>query len=479
MTMSIFRRPEGAEAAGDAMPALIDGTMHLVAGCSPTGTYEYPERVRTAAYRISTEDFVNWEDHGPMTEPGPRGTYDGSGIWTGSLIKHEGEYWHFYTGFNLDSENPQTLCVAKGKDLHNFQKVDANPLVAPIDGFEPVDWRDPFVFFNEEEGLWWMVFSARLAKGPHWDRGCIMAAASKDLLNWDVIPEPIYIPGDTFCPECPELWKEGDLWYLVYSRFSENVGTVYRVGTSPRGPFRTPKDEYLGGRRWYAAKSAEHPEGGRTFFGWIHDKEEVRGKERWLWGGDFTAARRVTQDKNGDLQVALMPQIRDHFAEVLEEKEADISAVGTTRSALLFDPLPENAFLEFSFAFEETPAEYGIMFEEDDLGSGWRVTFDRRTSQIFLTREPRELDDFWADLTHRTGDGREVDGHHLASAMLPNAAGLERQLTVILEGELLELYVDDQVALSYRLKPRKASSLSAFVNDGEARVKAEMRGAAK
>lgn len=267
--------------------------------------------------------------------------------------------------------------------------------------------------------------------------------------------------------------------FNVYSRFSENVGTVYRVGTSPRGPFRTPKDEYLGGRRWYAAKSAEHTEGGRTFFGWIHDKEEVRGKERWLWGGDFTAARRVTQDKNGDLQVALMPQIRDHFAEVLEEKEADISAVGTTRSALLFDPLPENAFLEFSFAFEETPAEYGIMFEEDDLGSGWRVTFDRRTSQIFLTREPRELDDFWADLTHRTGDGREVDGHHLASAMLPNAAGLERQLTVILEGELLELYVDDQVALSYRLKPRKASSLSAFVNDGEARVKTEMRGAAK
>ena len=63
---------------------------------------------------------------------------------------------------------------------------------------------------------------------------------SKDLQefeHWGVIYEPWH----TNCPECPEMYKMGEYWYLVYSRFSERAQTIYRYSKSPYGPWRTPK----------------------------------------------------------------------------------------------------------------------------------------------------------------------------------------------------------------------------------------------
>ena len=74
-----------------------------------------------------------------------------------------------------------------------------------------------------------MLIAARLDHGPKWRRGCIVLATSQNLLEWDVESNPLYVPGTTFCPECPEMWAAGGHWYLVFSRFSEDVGTIYRV----------------------------------------------------------------------------------------------------------------------------------------------------------------------------------------------------------------------------------------------------------
>ena len=118
---------------------------------------------------------------------------------------------------------------------------------------------------NEEDENYWILISARRLDMPVTRRGCIVLYRSKNLKDWTYYG-PIYSPGHTNCPECPEMYKMGGHWYLSYSRFSEFVNTIYRVSESPFGPWRKPKKDGIGGRRFYAAKSMQNDDGRRFYF---------------------------------------------------------------------------------------------------------------------------------------------------------------------------------------------------------------------
>ena len=91
-------------------------------------------------------------------------------------------------------------------DLVCFERRGRNPLIAPIAGHEAIDRRDPYVFYNDVERRWWMLIAARPHYGAKWRRGCIVLATSESLLDWDVEPDPFYVPGTAYWPERPELW---------------------------------------------------------------------------------------------------------------------------------------------------------------------------------------------------------------------------------------------------------------------------------
>ena len=340
--MKVLRRPRNAAAAGDPIPFFKDGAIHLFYLSSPTGTLDYPKRVRTTWQHAQTPDFTDWKELTPALEPGANAC-DAGGIWTGSVVESDGIYYLFYTGHHVGAANPQTICLATSTDIVGFERHGRNPLIAPIAGYDAIDWRDPYVFYNEVERCWWMLIAARLDRGPKWRRGCVVLATSENLLDWEVQPKPLDVPGTTFCPECPEMWTAGGRWYLVFSRFSEDVGTIYRVADSPRGPFRVPADDALGGRRWYAAKSAPLSDGSRVFFGWVHNFV-AEGRPRWLWGGDFAAPRVVTPDAHGELSVRLHPAVEAMFADG-SATATKLEAIGGEAHATASDDLPRRLFI--------------------------------------------------------------------------------------------------------------------------------------
>ena len=47
-------------------------------------------------------------------------------------------------------------------------------------GTRSIDWRDPFPFWNEEAGEYWMLLAAREKAGPDNRRGCIALMTSPD-----------------------------------------------------------------------------------------------------------------------------------------------------------------------------------------------------------------------------------------------------------------------------------------------------------
>ena len=83
-----------------------------------------------------------------------------------------------------------------------------------------------------------------------------------------------------------------------------------------------------------------------------------------------------------------------------------------------------------------------------------------------MALEPRPLDDFWADLTSRRQAYREVDGPVVAQAQI-NPDRDHHEVTVLLEGEVLEIYVDASSALSHRISRDLPLLPVAFTVDGE------------
>ena len=225
--MDFFRKMSFADSTGDAIPFYHEGKYHIFSLTSPPGTTVYPARLRTTWSHSVSEDLVHWEELPTALYPGEGDEPDASGVWTGSVIYGEGKYHAFYTGYCLTAEYQQTICHATSEDGITWTKDAANPVITPmIELYEKLDWRDPYVFYNEEDKCYWILISARRLDMPVTRRGCIVLYRSKDLVNWEYYG-PLYSAGNTNCPECSEMYKIGDTWYLSYSRFSEFVNTIY------------------------------------------------------------------------------------------------------------------------------------------------------------------------------------------------------------------------------------------------------------
>lgn len=501
---SSYSRPSPAQAAADAIPILVDGTYHVFHLTTPPFTKHHPPRLRSCWSRIRSDNLVEWSrDPEPVLRPGNNASDpDADGVWTGAAVPGpDGNMNIFYTGYNLSQNGKQVIMRTVSTDRHG-SRFDSPGKIITIQGsglaqFEDIDFRDPYVFYNDAESKYWMLVATRLASGPHWSRGCIALLTSSNLDDWTVAPEPLYSPNDMFCPECPELFSlPNGNWYLVYSRFhAPNSGTVYRVADSPRGPFRIPRDGSHGrldGRRWYAAKSC--PKAGnpdkRVYFGWVGDYVDEEGK--WLWGGDLGVPREISADESGCLRVDIAEEYREHLlqasATISQGPLSSILAlrsIGTTETS--FPELgskAQNGDVLVSFDIETCDAHsFGLILQADGTDKGHRLQFSPSSNGLYsaaLITDFPPLDDFWADQYNlhlpRPVDGPEIVRH--------DGITLEGGVTLLLKGQVVEAFCGGR-SLSFRLpmpmppvlgsgetsitgEPRR---LGWFVEDGEVELK--------
>ena len=90
-------------------------------------------------------------------------------MWTGSVIERDGLFYLFYTGHRIGAGNPQTICLATSRDqVHLIMKHEGNPLLLPSAACEPVDWRDPYVFYSELAPNWHDSASPEARPRTHW-----------------------------------------------------------------------------------------------------------------------------------------------------------------------------------------------------------------------------------------------------------------------------------------------------------------------
>lgn len=477
--MSTYRRNSAGFASGDTIPFYHDGVYHLFYLSCPPGTLRYPERCRNTWRHVMTKDLIHWEECPSALEPGVDTDLDVDGCWTGSVIYANGEYHIFYTAYQIESQFPQKICHATSDDCIHWKKDVNNPTVVPDTSmYENIDWRDPYIFYNEEDECYWMLIAARRNVGPNNRRGVVILYKSKDLVNFTHYG-PLYEPWHTNCPECPEMYKLGDYWYLVYSRYSERGQTLYRYSKSPYGPWRTPKMDGIDGRRFYAAKSMANDEGRRFYFAWIPERENFSDDNPWQTGGDFGIPHEVKSMPNGDLHVFMPKESYEGYSRTLsysfEPKLGNAKLYGDTAIAVdsigtltngFFRPSERDFMFECDIRASDCGDYFGFSLKtDDDMDEGFLLAFDISAQRVYLNKIPGELDPFWADLTNSKIVKCEVDGPRPCEKPYNFKNGDYIHVKIVMTGSLIEMYIDDCVVFSYRSYRETNNMIGIFAQD--------------
>ena len=272
---------------------------------------------------ISTYDMVHFEEYPTAIAGGSEDDQDWQ-IFTGSIIEREGVFYAFYCGNN-------TRLIARGgceevqmratsTDLITWTKDSAWRLPPPTEHYTSVAWRDPYVFWNDEYREYWMLITAQLKEGPakslvtecRTGVGCVTFFASSDLDHWQE-RRPLWTPGLYDTTECPDMFRIGGWWYLIFSQYHDVWVTRYRMARSAEGPWLAPADDCFDGRAFYAARTVS--DGNRRFLiGWLSPKEGERDSGKYEWGGSLLV-HELHQRPDGTLGAALPKEVELSFTE--------------------------------------------------------------------------------------------------------------------------------------------------------------------
>ena len=457
--MSIFYRPADGF-VGDVIPFYWQGLYHAFYLKAPLPPLRHSADGTPYAHLISS-DLARWEEWPLAIEPGAPGEPDAKGCWTGSVIERGGTFHLFYTGY-AGRRQPQTVCHATSRDLRKWEKDPLNPVLrADPRWYEPRDWRDPFPFWNEETGEYWMLLAARVREGPANRRGCMALATSPDLENWEVRP-PLWSPWLYRMHECPDLFRWSDLWVLVFSEFSHETVTHYRISKSLAGPWHAPANDTFDGRAFYAAKTAS--DGRRRFvFGWNPTREGETDTGKWEWGGSMVV-HELKPREDGGIAVSAVPEVEALFPrrEALAfqrrlgewRAEGAAFAAGPTDgfAACTLGEMPDTCRISCTVSCGPDTCACGVLLRAGpDLERTYQLRWEPGRGRVVLDRSPRP--------------GHEA---FMLERPITVCAGQPIRLDVLVDGTAVVAYVGDVAALSFRAYDHRAGQLGLFVDTGEA-----------
>lgn len=465
--MRFFFKPRPG-VIGDTIPFYSNGRHHVF--YLRDNRDRDAEGIGSAWNHISTTDFVNFRDHGVALEKGAIDEQDHT-VATGCVFTDDaGKHHIFYTGINPYLRTPETreqgLMHATSDDLDTWVKDPEFLNFADEARYERHDWRDPFVFKHPETGKFNMIVAARDKTGGASRRGLTALLVSDDLQRW-TIDEPFYAPARYHGHECPDWFKVGDWYYLVFSEYTTHTATRYVMSRSPSGPWHAPDDNQFDNRAFYAAKTSS--DGDRRFiYGWNPSKIGDSDNAEWQWGGCLTV-HEILQQPDGRLVVRMPPEQRDAFTAseplVFQQTEAGWSSAGGSHQAhvphrmstAVGPKMPETFLLEADIIIDSADGTAGLLLHMDDAGdTGYFLKLNLAEQKLQFGK---------------VGGYRNWYVDHMPELDRPLAfeSGQKMSVRVVADKSALVAYVNDRVALSARMYSNPVGRCGAFADGAVAR----------
>ncbi len=468
--MNLFYTPEYAK-TGDVIPFYNEDEKQFDHYYLKNWNPDAPEeKIIYGWHRITTKDNRSYVEV-------PTNIHGG----TGSVIKVDDYYHMFYCTFD---QNPpaQWARHAVSKDLTHWDDIIEDKFGPDGVIYKMSDWRDPFVFWNEEEEKWWMILAAR-ENAPTERNGCVALCVSDDLSNWEY-RKPLYAPRmNQAANECPDLFKMGEWYYLIYSNYTDGFCTYYRMSRSLNGPWIRPEVDTFDSRAFYAAKTGydgkDHyvygwnPTRGEN--GWEFDPGKDFGKDykTWNWGGSIVV-HKILQHEDGTLGVCPVDSVANAFAKWHNAElkpltgnwkingNATVCESEDGFSSAISSKIPDLCCIKTKIKYSGNPSRFGIALQIDDtFAQGYYLMFEPCYNRI----------QFRSGLRMYEQGGQMFPYAVEMERPLKLEAGKEYELAVYVQGTLAVLYVNNDLAFGFRMYNEKNRQLGFFVSEGILEVK--------
>ncbi len=407
---------------------------------------------------LETEDGATYRSLGEVIPTGTQSEMDGA-LGTGSVIYDDATkmYHTFYTAHSVNKALTgmnEAIMVATSTDCLNWTKDRSFMLTAGAE-YSSDDFRDPCVIKGEDGHFHLLVSTVKGGKGV------IAEYTSDNLRDWNSVGVFMPMMWDRFY-ECPDLFKMGDWWYLVYS---EKHAAVRRV-------------QYFKGRTLEELKSCTANDAGiwpdshegmldsRAFYA---GKTAGNGNERYMWGwcptragednlnvGAYPAepewagalvAHKLVQHSDGTLSLTAVDGIKNKFSTPYtlskmggEATEANGGYSLAAGQHVLFNRLKNTNRLEFTVTPADKNGRFGISFVR---GS--------------------DSDTYYTVVVNSEGDGRrKINLEQEGPAGVGFIAGADGYLfdapadgvyniTILSDNSVCTVYINDNVAYTARL----------------------------
>lgn len=447
---------------GDVMPYYVNGQFEIFY------LHDAPDQVKQssagqhAIHKFTSKDLLNFSDGGEAIPYGNVNTQDHF-IGTGSMIKAGDTYYYYYTGFNsspnwLTNNNPgfigantrEAIMYATSKDLKTWTKNNSYVLKAS-EGYSGTDFRDPYVFYNDEFSEYWMLVSTQQA-----GKGIILVYKSSDpAANKWTIRGPLNVQGDYLMLECSDILKVDGKYYMLFAEdWSSSPGTHYRVAASTAGPWVKPADgqDMFDGHQFYAGRAATDGTNWYTL-GWAHRRSPENDNGTRTWGGNLISHQffKLGSDKLGVKSPAAVSAYFTKEAEPVTSGNA--GTVNHTGAAYTLNGGTNLAL--YKFAGLDSTAKITGSFTISNLTGTASIGFNTQTnnaSTYVIKMEPAN---------HRIAAYN--NGTEVTRVPFNFETGKTYTFSLVLDNSVAVLYLNDQVALTNRVygMPGKPWSLSA------------------
>ncbi|THV42548.1 hypothetical protein FAB82_05075 [Glycomyces buryatensis] len=207
-----------------ADPNLVefDGTYYLF----PT-TDGYPGWSGTQYKAFSSQDLVNWTDHGVILDLEADVSWADNSAWAPGIAEKDGKYYFYFSGGLASGNTSKQLGVAvSDSPTGPFEDALGHPLVEA--GSYGGQMIDPAVFTDDDgqSYLYWGQGSAH------------QVPLNDDMISFDAEQVQTYQPTDY--NEGSFVVKRDETYYFMWSENdtrSEDYQVAYATGSSPTGPW--------------------------------------------------------------------------------------------------------------------------------------------------------------------------------------------------------------------------------------------------
>ncbi len=407
---------------------------------------------------LTTKNFVDYKSEGIVIPYSKNTDEQDLALGTGSVVKdQEGLYHAFYTGHNPKKKPKEAIMHATSKDLKNWKKIAEDTFFAS-NQYEKNDFRDPYVFYNEDYKEYWMLITTRKKQ-----TGVIALYTSNDLKRWE--DQGVLFSNDMGSDsnlECPTLIKYGDYWYLTFSDQWPDRVVHYRIASDSKGPFTEPDLDSFDGNGFYAGRLEKDAEN-LYLFGWTPTKDGYDDTRNYNWAGNLVV-HQIKQKGSGELYpVPVENVVKEINREVKIETKTQTGSVKGTNNhysffgkeyeAVTFSEIEGTNKITGKIKTSSNMNLFGFMFNvRESNTSSLNIVFDPLAQELKFYNVPPN----------------RIHSSIPKSTMKLNIEENDTlDFTLLMDETIAVLYVNDQAVLSTRMYSMPNNKWGIFSIDSE------------